>query len=65
MGYGLIGVLYAYYYKLVSQGYTEEEIEQGIDFLASLSAFTYYFAFLFIVISALFYFKDRKRYFKT
>lgn len=60
-GYGLIGVLYAYYYKLVSQGYSEQEIEQGIDFLASLSSFTYYFAFLFFTISLLFYVKDKKK----
>lgn len=61
LGYGLIGILYAYYYKLVSQNYTEEQIEQHIDFIASLSSFFYYFTFLFISISALFYVKDRKK----
>jgi hypothetical protein len=61
LGYGSIGILYAYYYKLVSQNYTEQQIEQHIDFLASLSSFFYYFTFLFISISALFYFKDKKK----
>lgn len=61
LGYGLIGILYAYYYKLVSQNYTEQQIEQYIDFLASLSSFFYYFTFLFIAISAAFYFKNRKK----
>lgn len=61
LGYGLIGILYAYYYKLVSQGYTAQEIEQNLDFLASLSSFFYYFMLLFISISALFYFKNRKK----
>ncbi|USD42363.1 MFS transporter [Vibrio sp. SCSIO 43135] len=60
LGYGLIGVLYAYYYKLVSERYTEEQIEQHIDFIASLSSFFYYFTFLFVAISILFYVKDRK-----
>ncbi|MCK6262750.1 MFS transporter [Vibrio sp. ZSDE26] len=60
LGYGSIGILYAYYYKLVSQNYTTQEIEQNIDFLASLSSFFYYFTLLFISISALFYFKNRK-----
>lgn len=61
VGYGLIGVLYAYYYKLLSKNYTDEEIEQHIDFIASLSSFFYYFTFLFITISVAFYLKDRKR----
>ncbi|MGV2986705.1 MFS transporter [Vibrio sp. E150_011] len=61
LGYGLIGILYAYYYKLVSQGYTAQEIEQNIDFLASLSSFFYYFTFLFLSITAVFYFKDKKK----
>ncbi|MGY3569595.1 MFS transporter [Vibrio paucivorans] len=60
LGYGLIGVLYAYYYKLVSQRYTEEQIEQHVDFIDSLSSFFYYFTFLFVAISILFYVKDRK-----
>lgn len=60
LGYGLIGILYAYYYKLVSQGYTAQEIEQNLDFLASLSSFFYYFTLLFVSISALFYFKNKK-----
>ncbi|MGC9404397.1 MFS transporter, partial [Vibrio genomosp. F10 str. 9ZC157] len=60
LGYGSIGILYAYYYKLVSQNYTTQEIEQNLDFLASLSSFFYYFTLLFISISALFYFKNRK-----
>ncbi|WKY60231.1 MFS transporter [Vibrio sp. SNU_ST1] len=60
LGYGLIGILYAYYYRLVSQGYTEQEIELNLAFLASLSSFFYYFTLLFIAISALFYFKNRK-----
>lgn len=59
LGYGLIGILYAYYYKLVSNNYTEQEIEQNLAFLASLSSFCYYFALLFVLISALFYFKTR------
>ncbi|BCN24060.1 MFS transporter [Vibrio alfacsensis] len=61
LGYGLIGILYAYYYKLLSQHYTQEQIDQYIDFIASLSSFFYYFSFLFITISAFFYFKDRKK----
>jgi len=61
LGYGLIGVLYAYYYKLLSQGYTEQQIEEHVDFIASLSSFFYYFSFLFISISLLFYIKDRKK----
>lgn len=61
LGYGSIGILYAYYYKLVSQNYTEQEIEQNIDFIASLSSFLYYFAFLFLVISVFFYFKNRQQ----
>lgn len=60
LGYGLIGMLYAYYYKLVSQDYTEQQIEQHIDFIASLSSFFYYFAFLFSAISLLFYFSNKK-----
>ncbi|UXA00622.1 MFS transporter [Vibrio splendidus] len=61
LGYGLIGILYAYYYKLVSNNYTEQEIEQNLAFLASLSSFCYYFALLFVLISALFYFKNKKQ----
>ncbi|EDL55369.1 hypothetical protein VSAK1_22554 [Vibrio mediterranei AK1] len=61
LGYGSIGVLYAYYYKLVSQGYSQEQVEQGVDFIASLSSFVYYFAFLFILISVWFHLKDRKK----
>ncbi|MGF1777966.1 MFS transporter [Vibrio nomapromontoriensis] len=61
LGYGSIGILYAYYYKLVSQGYTAQEIEQNIDFLASLSSFFYYFTFLFISISAVFYVKNKRK----
>ncbi|BBM64771.1 MFS transporter [Vibrio alfacsensis] len=61
LGYGLIGILYAYYYKLLSQHYTQEQIDQYIDFIASLSSFFYYFSFLFIAISTFFYFKDRKK----
>ncbi|WP_373960277.1 MFS transporter [Vibrio gigantis] len=60
LGYGLIGVLYAYYYKLVSNNYSEQEIEQNLAFLASLSSFCYYFAFLFVLISGWFYFKNKK-----
>ncbi|MGF1689575.1 MFS transporter [Photobacterium japonica] len=61
LGYGSIGVLYAYYYKLVSQNYTEQQIAQHIDFLASLSSFFYYFTFLFVVISAVFYIQHKKK----
>lgn len=61
LGYGLIGILYAYYYKLVSQNYTEQQIAEHIDFIASLSSFVYYFAFLFITISAVFYLKDKNK----
>lgn len=60
LGYGSIGILYAYYYKLLSQNYTEQQIAQHIDFLASLSSFFYYFTFLFITISLAFYLKNRK-----
>ena len=60
LGYGLIGILYAYYYKLVSNNYSEQEIEQNLAFLASLSSFCYYFAFLFVLISGWFYFKNKK-----
>lgn len=60
LGYGSIGMLYAYYYKLLSQNYTSEEIEANIAFLDSLSSFVYYFAFLFLTVSAVFYFKDKK-----
>ncbi|RJX75228.1 MFS transporter [Vibrio sinensis] len=60
LGYGLIGILYAYYYKLVSQNYTEQQIAEHVDFIASLSSFVYYFAFIFITISAAFYLKERK-----
>ncbi|AQM70874.1 Major Facilitator Superfamily protein [Vibrio campbellii] len=61
IGYGLIGMLYAYYYRLLSQNYTEEQIEQHIDFIASLSSFFYYFTFLFVAISVFFYIKDKKQ----
>ncbi|RTZ17695.1 MFS transporter [Vibrio aquaticus] len=61
LGYGSIGMLYAYYYKLLSQNYTEEQIAEHIDFIASLSSFVYYFAFLFIAISMAFYVKDKKQ----
>ncbi|WP_050905885.1 MFS transporter [Vibrio campbellii] len=61
LGYGLIGMLYAYYYRLLSQNYTEEQIEQHIDFIASLSSFFYYFTFLFVAISVFFYIKDKKQ----
>ena len=61
LGYGSIGTLYAYYYKLVSQNYSKQQIEHHIDFIASLSSFFYYFTFLFILISAAFYFKDKKK----
>ncbi|MEG3219203.1 MFS transporter [Vibrio gigantis] len=60
LGYGLIGILYAYYYKLVSNNYSEQEIEQNLAFLASLSSFCYYFAFLFVLISGWFYFNNKK-----
>ncbi|WP_215405084.1 MFS transporter [Vibrio gigantis] len=60
LGYGLIGILYAYYYKLVSNNYSEQEIEQNLAFLASLSSFCYYFAFLFVLISGWFYLKNKK-----
>tara|TARA_Y100001960_G_C14774899_1_gene882511 strand:- start:3472 stop:4755 length:1284 start_codon:yes stop_codon:yes gene_type:complete len=60
LGYGSIGILYAYYYKLLSQNYTEEQIDQHIAFLASLSSFLYYFTFLFILISLFFYRQHRK-----
>lgn len=61
LGYGSIGILYAYYYKLISQQYTQEQIEQHIDFIASLSSFFYYFTFLFVVISVVFYIKDKQK----
>ncbi|WP_117233968.1 MFS transporter [Vibrio maerlii] len=61
LGYGLIGVLYAYYYKLLSQDYTQQEIDQNIDFLASLSSFFYYFTFLFLIISVWFYIKNKNK----
>ncbi|WP_159737642.1 MFS transporter [Vibrio atypicus] len=61
LGYGGIGILYAYYYKLVSQNYTKEQIEQHIDFIASLSSFFYYFTSLFVAISVFFYVKDREK----
>lgn len=60
LGYGSIGILYAYYYKLVSGNYGLER-EQDLAFLATLSSFFYYFTFLFIVISAYFYVKNRKQ----
>jgi hypothetical protein len=60
LGYGSIGILYAYHYKVVSQSYTAEQIENHIDFIASLSSFVYYFAFLFIAISTWFYVTDKK-----
>ncbi|MGL6257796.1 MFS transporter [Vibrio sp. WXL210] len=60
LGYGVIGMLYAYYYKLVSRGYSEVEIEENLAFLASLSSFFYYFTLLFAAISAFFYFKNRQ-----
>ncbi|GAL17080.1 putative transport protein [Vibrio maritimus] len=60
LGYGFIGMLYAYYYKLLSQNYTEQQIEQHVDFIASLSSFVYYFTFLFIAISAWFYIKNKR-----
>ena len=61
LGYGLIGVLYAYYYKVLSQGYTQEQIEEHVDFITSLSSFFYYFTFLFIAISLFFYVKHRQK----
>ncbi|MCY9805384.1 MFS transporter [Vibrio scophthalmi] len=61
LGYGSIGILYAYYYKLISENYTEQQIERHLDFLASLSSFFYYFTVLFIAISAMFYFQNKKK----
>jgi hypothetical protein len=61
LGYGMIGILYAYYYKLLSKNYSEEQIEQHIDFIASLSSFFYYFTFLFVAISLFFYVKDKQK----
>ncbi|MDV7102808.1 MFS transporter [Vibrio sp. TH_r3] len=61
LGYGSIGILYAYYYKLLSNNYTEQQIEQHIDFLASLSSFFYYFTFLFVAISTAFYFNNKNK----
>lgn len=61
LGYGSIGILYAYYYKLVSQTHTAAEIEKHLDFLHSLSSFFYYFTLLFISISLMFYFMDKKK----
>jgi len=61
LGYGLIGMLYAYYYKLISQGYSEEQVEQNLDFLASLSSFFYYFTFLFVAVSLFFLIKDKQK----
>ncbi len=61
LGYGSIGILYAYYYKLVSENYTEAQIAEHIDFIASLSSFFYYFTFLFVVVSVAFYLKDKKQ----
>ncbi|BBL90495.1 MFS transporter [Vibrio rotiferianus] len=61
LGYGSIGILYAHYYKLISQNYTQEQIAQHVDFIASLSSFFYYFTFLFFTISVFFYFKDKKQ----
>ncbi|QIA64966.1 MFS transporter [Vibrio astriarenae] len=61
VGYGTIGILYAYYYKVLSQGFSEAEIEQHIDFIASLSSFFYYFTFLFVVVGVIFYVKDKKQ----
>lgn len=61
LGYGSIGILYAYYYKLISQHYSEEQIAQHVDFLASLSSFFYYFTALFIAISVAFYIADKKK----
>lgn len=61
LGYGFIGILYAYYYKLISQSYNEQEIEKHLDFLASLSSFFYYFTLLFVAISILFVIKDRRQ----
>jgi hypothetical protein len=61
LGYGMIGMLYAYYYKMVSQQYSEQEIARHLDFLASLSSFFYYFAALFIGLSTFFYFSNKKR----
>lgn len=61
LGYGMIGILYAYYYKLLSKNYSQEQIEQHIDFIASLSSFFYYFTFLFVAISLFFYVKDKQK----
>lgn len=61
LGYGSIGILYAYYYKLISENYTEAQIAEHIDFIASLSSFFYYFTFLFVVVSVAFYLKDKKQ----
>jgi hypothetical protein len=61
LGYGMIGMLYAYYYKMVSQRYSDQEIAQHLDFLASLSSFFYYFTALFIGLSVFFYFSNKKR----
>lgn len=60
IGYGTIGMLYAYYYKLLSKNYSEQEIEQHTAFLDSLSAFTYYFAALFILVSVFFVIRNNK-----
>lgn len=61
LGYGSIGMLYAYYYKALSQNYSEQQIEDNLAFLDSLSAFFYYFTFLFLLISAFFYIKQRRK----
>ena len=60
LGYGLIGVLYAYYYRFISQNYSTEEIERNISFLDSLSSFFYYFTLLFLLISLYFFIKNKR-----
>ena len=60
LGYGFIGALYAYYYKLISRNYSTEEIERNISFLDSLSSFFYYFTLLFLLISLYFFIKNKR-----
>ncbi|UJF17889.1 MFS transporter [Vibrio sp. SS-MA-C1-2] len=61
IGYGSIGLLYAYYYALISKGYTKKEIDNDVAFLASLPAFYLYFITLFIILTLLFWRKNRQR----
>ncbi|MDA9557296.1 MFS transporter [Vibrio sp.] len=61
IGYGSIGVLYAYYYGIVSKRFTPDEVANDFAFLESLPSFFYYFTILFSLIVVVHWFNRRMK----